>query len=220
MSGRTITVVTGSRAEFGLLRPVMRAIRAHQDLTLQVLVTGEHLRPPAHTAREVESGFAEEIAATIPMHDPQRTGRAAEAESLGRGISGLASALVRCGPDVVLVLGDRIEAFAAASAASVAGVRVAHMHGGDRAAGIVDEALRHAVTKLAHLHLPATAQSAQRIIAMGEDPHRVHVVGSPAIDALDAIAPLVDERFEALGRPKMVFLLHPAGGTEHQEHEV
>ena len=87
-------------------------------------------------------------------------------------------------PEVVVVLGDRIEAFAAASSAAIAGIRVAHLHGGDRAEGVADESMRHAISKLAHIHLTATKKSAQRLQAMGEDTDRIHVIGSPAIDDL------------------------------------
>ena len=120
-------------------------------------------------------------------------------------------------PHCVLVLGDRIEAFAGASAGSIGGFMLAHMHGGDRAEGIADEAMRHAITKLAHLHLPATQESADRIIAMGEHADGVHVVGSPAIDGLDAIPPLSDEKYAALGSLEIVFLMHPIGRADDAE---
>jgi UDP-hydrolysing UDP-N-acetyl-D-glucosamine 2-epimerase len=216
MNGRrTIAVVTGSRAEFGLLQPVMRAIAEHESLELQVLVTGEHLLPPAMTKDEIAAMF--EIAAVIEMQRAGETGRLADAAAVGRGVSGFAQRLAQSPVDVVLVLGDRIEPFAAAAAASVAGIRVAQMHGGDVAEGIADEAMRHAITKLAHIHLPATARSAERIIAMGEDPMRTHLVGSPAIDDLASIAPLDDEAYAGLGRPEILFLLHPEGSDDRTE---
>lgn len=217
MSARTIAVVTGTRAEFGLLRPVLRAIAGHRHLKLEVLVTGTHRLGPSRTIDEVAGEFP--IAATIPMQSPAHTGRLADAEALGRGISGFAERFAHHQPDVVLVLGDRIEAFAAAAAASVAGIRVAHMHGGDRAQGVADEALRHAITKLAHIHLPATSCSAQRLIAMGEDPQSIHVVGSPAIDDLSEYAPLPDSGYAELGRPAIIVLLHPVGDDQGAEHD-
>ena len=131
----------------------------------------------------------------------------------------MADFLARETPDVVVVLGDRIEAFAAAIAASVAGVRVAHIHGGDRAEGIADEAMRHAITKLAHIHLPATRNSALRIIAMGEHPQRVHIVGSPAIDGLEVIPPLDDSSFAAMGSPQFIMMLHPVGDSDEVEQD-
>jgi len=114
-------------------------------------------------------------------------------------------------------LGDRIEAFAAASAASIAGIALAHIHGGDRASGIADEAMRHAITKLAHLHFPATEQSKTRILNMGEDPDRVVVVGSPAIDDLAEIEPLDAHQWEQLGTPAAAVLMHPIGRHEEEE---
>ncbi|MHC4220173.1 MAG: UDP-N-acetylglucosamine 2-epimerase, partial [Planctomycetota bacterium] len=219
---RTVAVVTGTRAEFGLLRPVMHAVRDHPDLDLRVVVTGTHLLQPQRTLDEVAAEF--ELDAVIPMQRPFAPGRLADAEALGRGVSGIAGwlgneAVRRGAVDVVVVLGDRIEAFAAAAAAAVAGIRVAHLHGGDRAPGIADEGLRHAVTKLAHIHLPATERSAQRIRDMGEDPDRVHVVGSPAIDGLEEVPPLDDEAYDALGRPEIVFLLHPSGDEASREQD-
>lgn len=209
---RIIAVITGTRAEFGLLKPVMRAIKIHNKLELRVLVTGTHLlerESGSRTLDEVAGSF--DVHATIPMQEPGESGRFEDAVALGRGISGFGEYFAQHPPDVALVLGDRIEAFAAAAAASVAGIRVAHLHGGDRAEGIADEAIRHAISKLAHIHLPATADSAERLICMGEAVHQVHLVGSPAIDGLQAIGPLNEDEFETLGRPEIVFLLHPSG---------
>ncbi len=212
---RTVAVVTGSRADYGLLRPVKRAIRDRPDLDLLVLATGTHLLPAAGTHQEVAPEF--EVAAMIPMQETGRGLRADEAIALGRGICGLGAFFAHTPVDIVLLLGDRIEAFAAAAAAAVAGVRVAHMHGGDRAEGIADESLRHAITKLAHVHLPATEQSARRIAALGEEPRRIHLVGSPAVDGLSEVPPLDDDAFGALGRPEILFMLHPAGDSAAKE---
>lgn len=211
---RRIAVVTGSRAEFGLLAPVMRAIAAHDALTLGTIVAGAHL--VSGTDADVEAaGFT--IDARVAMHDADgvgnvggRTGRAADAVALGRGVGGFAGVFEAMKPAVVVVLGDRIEAFAAAAAASVGGVRVAHLHGGDRAEGVADEAMRHAVTKLAHLHLPATAESRRRIIRMGEAPEHVFRVGSPAVDGLRAVRP-------ATGGPRAIVLQHPIGDDAETE---
>jgi UDP-N-acetylglucosamine 2-epimerase len=116
-------------------------------------------------------------------------------------------------PDWVVVLGDRIEAFAAASAASIAGIAVAHIHGGDRAEGIADEAMRHAISKLSHLHCAGSEQSARRLIRMGEPARCVFATGSPAIDGLRAIKRLFAEQFAALGSPRAIVLMHPSGNT-------
>ncbi|MCW5774918.1 MAG: UDP-N-acetylglucosamine 2-epimerase (hydrolyzing) [Phycisphaeraceae bacterium] len=216
-SRRRVMVVTGTRAEFGLLRPVMDAVHRHPELELLVIASGAHLIPPADTFHEVKAAFP--VADSVPMQKASDSTRLDDAEALGRGIARFARSLAGLRPDWVVVLGDRIEAFAAASAASVGGVAVAHIHGGDRAEGVADEAIRHAITKLAHLHLAATAQSAERIRRMGERPEFVHVVGSPAIDGLDDIAPLSDAEIESLcgGVPEAVFLMHPIG--RHAEEE-
>jgi UDP-hydrolysing UDP-N-acetyl-D-glucosamine 2-epimerase len=214
---RRVLVVTGSRADFGLLSPVMRAIDAHPELELRVVAAGSHLLPPAQTFREVKAAFV--VADVVPMQAAGKRTRLDDAEAAGRGISRFARSFAHLEPDWVLVLGDRIEAFAAASAASIAGIGLAHVHGGDRAEGVADEAMRHAITKLAHLHLAATPASAERITRMGERPEHVHVVGSPAIDDLGAIEPLDDETFVELGSPTVCFLMHPIGRTlEHEEH--
>ncbi len=204
-----IAVVTGSRAEFGLLRPVMHAVKNHPALELAVVAAGSHLISPALTLRDVQVEF--DIFDSVPMQIAGKTGRIADAESLGRGVSRFTRVFETLQPDWVVVLGDRIEAFAAASTASIGGWALAHIHGGDRAEGIADEAMRHAITKLAHLHFPATEQSRERILKMGENPELVHNVGSPAIDGIDAIPPMSDAEYQNIGSPTTVFLLHPTG---------
>lgn len=214
---RRVAVVTGSRADFGLLKPVMAAIDAHAQLELLVIAAGAHLIPPADSFRDVKAAFP--IADSVPMQKPGRTTRPDDAEALGTGVSRLTRSFRAHEPDWVLVLGDRIEAFAAASAASVGGWALAHMHGGDRAEGVADESMRHAISKLANLHLAATQASADRLIRMGEKPEHVHVVGSPAIDGLEAIEPMPASEFATLGSPRALVLLHPTGrAVEAEEH--
>jgi UDP-hydrolysing UDP-N-acetyl-D-glucosamine 2-epimerase len=208
-SKRRVAVVTGTRAEFGLLRSVMHAIHRRSELELAVIAAGSHLIAPAETFREVKAEF--NIADAIPMQIAGRTGRIEDAESVARGIGRFTRSFERLRPDWVVVLGDRIEAFAAATAASIAGYSVAHIHGGDRAEGVADEAMRHAITKLAHLHLPATKQSADRIVRMGERADRVIVTGSPAIDELESTPEMTSTRFAELGEPEIVMLFHPIG---------
>lgn len=213
-----IMVVTGTRAEFGLLRPVMHAIHAHPALELYVVAAGSHMVQPAVTFREVKAEFA--IADSIPMQTAGKVGRLHDVESLGKGIARFGRSYDMNTPDMVVVLGDRIEAFAAASAASVGGIPLAHIHGGDRAEGVADEAMRHAITKLAHVHFPASNTSAKRIVKMGEDPAQVYVVGSPALDGLDAINPLGDGAFAELGSPDVVVLMHPIGREDKEEADA
>lgn len=212
---RRVAVVTGSRAEFGLLETVMRAIDGGDGLELLTIVAGAHLLEPAGTWREVADRWP--IAAKVPMQQPGDRSRLDDAAALGRGAHEFAHVFAQLEPDWVVVLGDRIEAFAAAAAASVGGVALAHIHGGDRAEGVADEAMRHAITKLAHLHLPATEQSAQRIVRMGEEASRVHVVGSPAIDDLARIEPIGDDRWREWGEPEIILLLHPIGRSAELE---
>lgn len=228
---RTIAVVTGSRAEFGLLATVMRAIRAHAALELRTVVAGLHL--VTGTWRDVkrdeaaggdgtdaergdeaqaERGFA--IDAKVRMQRKGETGRAADVAAVSRGVAGFGKAFAEMRPDAVVVLGDRIEAFAAATAASIGGFRVAHIHGGDRAEGVADEAMRHAISKMAHIHFAATALSRKRLVRMGEDASRVFNVGSPAIDLL--------KRSVSDGDPPsrgLVVLQHPIGETDEQEQQ-
>ncbi len=210
-------VVTGSRAEFGLLKPVMHAVQDRAELELLVVAAGSHMVQPAVTFREVKAQFM--IADSIPMQTAGKVGRLADVDALGKGVSRFGRSMDINKPDCVVVLGDRIEAFAAASAASIGGYALAHIHGGDRAEGVADEAMRHAITKLAHIHFPATQTSAERIIRMGEDPSRVHMVGSPAGDGLAAVEAAGDALFAELGMPDLVVMMHPIGRDDEQEYE-
>jgi len=203
---RRIAVITGNRAEYGILEPVLDAIESHDALALRLVVTGTHL------ITDSIKDISYPIAARVKM---QRTGavasRAEDVQSLGRGVSGFGRALEQLAPDVVLVIGDRIEALAAALAAQVGGVRLAHIHGGDRAEGVADEAMRHAISKLAHLHFAATAQSAKRLTRMGEHKAHVYPTGSPAVDALANVTPSADA-------PDLIIMQHPVGETNEKEY--
>ena len=210
-----VAVVTGSRAEFGLLVPVMDAIRGEAGLELLVVAAGSHMVQPALTFRDVRTRY--EVADSVPMQVAGRTGRWADVEAVGRGVARFGRSFERLGPDWVVVLGDRIEAFAAASAASIGGVRVAHLHGGDVAEGVADEAMRHAITKLSHLHLAATEASARRIRLMGEPADSIEVIGSPALDGLGSIPEADDAAWAEAGRPEVVLLWHPIGRTDAEE---
>ncbi len=217
---RRIAVVTGSRADFGLLCPVIRAIDDHPDLELRLIAAGAHYLPDHNSITDVAARF--DIAVGIRMQEPGRTGRIADARALAHGIAAFTDAFESLRPDVVLVLGDRIEAFAAGSAASVGGYTLAHIHGGDRAEGVADEAMRHALSHLAHLHFAATHQSAQRLQRMGLDPDAIFTVGSPAIDGLTDIPPAGDADLRTLGldpaRPFVLLLHHPTGLSDDLEH--
>ena len=180
---RKMAVVTGTRAEYGLLYPVLKAIESHPALELSLIVTGMHLsREFGYTVKEIEQdGFR--IDATVDMLLSSDTG-SAMARSVGIGIIGMVQAFEQLKPDIILMLGDRVEPLAAAIAGAYMNKPVAHIHGGDSSTGGLDEYARHAITKLAHIHFPATKKSAERIIKMGEDEWRVHTVGSPALDSI------------------------------------
>lgn len=180
---RRICVVTGTRAEYGLLRPIMRVISGAPGLDLKVVAAGMHLvRRFGRTVDEIiADGFT--IDARVPM-TPREDGPAAMAASVGRGIRGFARAFADLRPDVVLVLGDRVEAFAAATAAAISNIFVAHVHGGDRAEAGHDDSMRHAITKMAHLHFAATRQSARRLARLGERQDRIWIAGAPGLDEI------------------------------------
>ncbi len=204
---KTIAVVTGSRAESGLLLSTMHAIKAHPKLNLRIIVAGSHMVQGSW--RDIEAAGVT-ISAKVRMQTKGKTGRSADTESLGRGVTGFGSAFARLRPDFVVVLGDRIEVLAAACAAATGGYRLAHIHGGDRAEGVADEAIRHAVSKLANLHFPATTQSMKRLIRMGEALGLIHKAGSPAVDGLGEIEPAEDA-------PELIVMQHPVGETDATE---
>lgn len=178
---RKICVVTGSRADYGLLYWILHDLRAAPDLALQLIVTGQHLAAEfGNTVSAIEhDGFAiaERIEMLVASDTPQGV-----TKSLGLGVIGFAPAYARLLPDWVLLLGDRFEIFAAAQAAMIANIPIAHIAGGDTTEGAFDEAIRHSITKMAHLHLVTNELSAQRVRQMGENPASVHLVGSPGID--------------------------------------
>lgn len=225
---RRICIVTGTRAEYGLLRWVIQGVHDAPDLDLQLLVTGTHLSPEfGLTYREIEAdGFA--IDARVEMLVSADTA-SGTAKSMGLGLIGLGDAFSRLQPHLVVLLGDRFEVLAAASAALVAGIPVAHLHGGETTEGAFDEAIRHAVTKMSHLHFVAAEDYRRRVIQLGEQPDRVHLVGGLGIDAI-LRAPLLDRTAleTALGVPlaerNLLVTFHPVTleqqSSEHQMAEL
>jgi UDP-hydrolysing UDP-N-acetyl-D-glucosamine 2-epimerase len=178
---RTICVVTGSRADYGLLYWLMREILADLDLQLQVIVTGMHLSPEFDlTYRAIEAdGFVIDAKVEMLLSSDTPVGIA---KSMGLGIIGFADALDRLRPDILVLLGDRYEILAAAEAALVARIPIAHIAGGDVTEGAFDEAIRHSITKMAHLHFVTNAASARRVRQLGENPESIFNVGSPGVD--------------------------------------
>ena len=210
---RRICVVTGTRADFGLLRWVMQDISASSALTLQLVVTGTHLAAGyGDTWREIEAaGFRAD--ARVEMLLAGDTG-VAMTKSMGLALIGFAEAFERLRSDLVVVLGDRYEALAGAQAALLARIPVAHLHGGEQTTGALDDAMRHAITKLSHLHFVAAAPYAARVRQLGEDPAQVFEVGGLGVDAITrATLPsrraLEDLLGFALGERPLLVTLHP-----------
>ena len=178
---RRILVVTGTRAEYGLFYPLLAALEASADFEVALLVTGAHLAERfGMTVREIEAG-CHRIAARVPLplDDDSQLG---VARATGAAVAGIAEALAAERPDLVVLLGDRYEALAAATAATLMRVPVAHLHGGEITEGAIDDSMRHAITKLSTLHFVSTQEYAQRLIQMGEDPGGVFVVGALGVD--------------------------------------
>ena len=192
MSTRKICVLTGTRAEFGLLHPVIEAISDHPDLEVQLLVTGMHLVEAfGLSVKDVErSGFP--IAAKVPMHK-EGDDNLSMALSVADGVKGISAVFTDLKPDVLVLLGDRTEVLAGAVAALYLNIPIAHIHGGDVTRGGTDESVRHAVTKMANIHFPATAKSADRIRKMGEDDWRIFNTGAPCLDTILSFDPLSRE---------------------------
>jgi len=210
---RRIAVVTTSRADFGLYRPLLRRLAADEAVELQLVVGGMHLAPEfGHTVRAIEDeGFeiAERVELLLSSDTPAGT-----AASMGLGVIGFGKAFERLRPDIVVVLGDRFEMHAAAVAAQPFRIAVAHIHGGELTLGAMDDALRHSMTKMAHLHFVSTDAYARRVAQMGEEPWRIVVSGAPGLDNLALIEPLTGKALEVrlglgLDPPPLMVTYHP-----------
>lgn len=214
MAKRKVCVVSGSRADYGLLHWVMREIRDHPALELQVAVTGMHLsRRHGETWRAIEDdGFRIDARIDTGLENDSPV---AVTKSVGRGVIGFADAFARLDPEIVLILGDRFEILAAAQAALLGNRAIAHIAGGDVTEGALDESMRHAMTKMAHLHFVTNEAAAARVRQLGEDPSRVFNTGSPGLDYLRRTALLSRDELEAaLGlrfRERLLLItFHPA----------
>ena len=194
---RKICVVTGSRADYGLLRLVMKGIVAEPSLTLQIITTGMHLSPTfGLTIKEIEGdGF--EIDKKVEFLSSSDS-PVAIAEATGKALSGCAKAFDELKPDLVLVLGDRFEIFAACSAALLARIPIAHIHGGEVTVGAYDEAFRHSITKMSSFHFVATEEYKKRVIQLGEHPSTVHLVGGLGVDAIKELELLSKDEIEQI----------------------
>jgi len=188
---RTVGVVTTARSDYGIYRPILRRIKADPDLRLMVFVGGMHLSQQfGMTVKEIEQdGFPISERIQIPLDSDTAEGMS---QALGAAVTGFAQAFAKSRPDILLVLGDRFEMFAAASAAVPLNIPMGHIHGGELTYGAIDDSFRHAITKMSHLHFPSTKTYADRLIRMGEEPWRVTVSGAPALDELQTLPPQPD----------------------------
>lgn len=191
-----VLAVTGSRADWGLLAPVLALLRDAQDFRLRLAVTGQHLMRDVASRDEIRAdGFAidHEIDLGLDADDSPL----AIARATARAVTGLGELLAVARPQLIILLGDRYEIFAAATAALFARVPVAHLCGGDITEGALDDAMRHCVTKLSHLHFVSNAESARRVEQLGEHPATIFTVGSPGLDRIRQIPLMQREAFFA-----------------------
>jgi UDP-hydrolysing UDP-N-acetyl-D-glucosamine 2-epimerase len=210
---RVIGVVTVARSDWGHLVPVLEALRAAPDVTLRLLVGGAHLSPRFGSTVAAIEAAGWPIAARVEMLEAGDAPRDM-AVTAARGVAGFADVFARERLELLVLLGDRLEMLAAATAALPFALPVAHIHGGEVTEGAIDEQARHAITKLAHLHFAAAEPYARRILQMGEEPWRVHCVGAPGLDRLAARATLPRAEIAArlglaLRRPTLLVTFHP-----------
>lgn len=210
---RKICVFTGTRAEYGLLRPLMDRIKTDKALKLQILASGAHLSSEfGSTFREIErDGF--KINAKIKILSGSDTS-VQISKAIGLGVIGYSRVYERLKPDILVVLGDRYEALAAAVAAMVARIPIAHVQGGEATYGMIDEAIRHAITKMSYWHFAATQEAYRRIIQLGEDPGRVFLVGALGIDNIRNLKLLSQPCLEEdlgfrFGKRNLLVTFHP-----------
>ena len=216
---RKICVVTGSRAEYGLLSGLMRAIQKDKDLRLLVIATNMHLSPEfGLTYREIEKdGFQidKKVQMLLSSDTPNAT-----AKSVGLATIGFADAYEDLRPDLLVVLGDRFEILAAVSTALFYKIPVAHLHGGEITEGAYDDCIRHAITKMSHLHFTSTEAYRQRVIQLGEQPDRVFNVGAIGVENIKRVPLMTKEELEEsirfdLGEKSLLVTYHPVTLENH-----
>lgn len=206
---KRIAIITGTRAEYGLLSPLIKAVHQHPQLELQLLPTCMHFAPEfGSTIRDIENDgipITERIETLLCNDSP-----AAISKTMGLTLISFADCLQRLQPDLVIVLGDRFEILAAVQAAVMAHIPVAHLHGGERSEGAIDECLRHAITKLSSLHFVAAEPYQKRVIQMGEHPERVFNVGAPGLETLSQLSLLDPQSFGCVsGNLNFLVAFHP-----------
>lgn len=213
MNKRKVAVFTGNRAEYGLQYPILRAIAAHPDLDYQLIVSGAHLDPKfGQTLEEIKSdGFVVDAEVHIDMVEDESL---STANAIGSGVIAMTRVLAENRPDLLVVYADRFEGFAAVIAGTQMNIPTAHIEGGDLTeGGALDDSVRHAMSKLCHLHFTTNDQATNRILSMGEESWRVHTVGFPAIDLIqDGIYASPKEVIQKLNldlsRPIVLFTQH------------
>jgi GDP/UDP-N,N'-diacetylbacillosamine 2-epimerase (hydrolysing) len=209
---RKICVVTGTRADFGLLYWLLKEIQADAQLVLQIVVTGMHLSPEfGMTYREVERDFKIDKKIEMLLSSDTPTGIS---KSMGLAQISLSEAFSELNPDIVVVMGDRFEMFSAATAAMIAGIPIAHIHGGETTEGAFDEAIRHSITKMSHLHFVATDEYRRRVIQLGEQPENVFNYGAPGLDSVGNLKLLEKRALEKaigfeFGDKNLLVTFHP-----------
>lgn len=210
---KKICVVTGTRAEYGLLFPVIKGISDDNELVLQLIVTGMHLSEEfGNTYKQIEEdGFKIDKKIKLPLSSDSSIGIS---ESIGLGHISFAETFQELKPDILLILGDRTEIFAAASAALIANIPIAHLHGGETTEGAYDEAIRHSITKMSHLHFVAAEVYKNRVIQLGENPKMVFNFGAIGIENIKNLELLSKKELEAslgITFKKNIFLItfHP-----------
>ena len=192
---RKICVITGTRAEFGLLRPLIELIANDKELQLQLIATGMHLSPEfGYTLNEIiDAGFVVDKKVECLLSSDSSVGIS---KTIALAVSGFADALAELTPDLVVVLGDRTEILGAVIATAMANISIAHLHGGETTEGAYDEAIRHSITKFSHLHFTSTEAYRKRVIQLGEQPEMVFNVGAIGLDAVKKLKLLNKEEFE------------------------
>lgn len=220
---RTIGVATVARSDYSIYLPLLGKIQADPDLRLYLVVSGMHLSPEFGLTVEAIEADGFEIGERVEMLLSSDTPEGI-AKSMGLGIIGFAQAYARFRPDVLLVLGDRFEMLAAAVSSLPFKIPLAHIHGGELTEGAIDDAIRHALTKMSHLHFVATETYARRVIQMGEEPWRVVVSGAPGLDNLHSVRLLsrkeLKERYGVnLGEPLLLVTYHPVT-LEYEQTEM
>lgn len=210
---KKVAVFTGTRAEYGLLFWLLKDIQNDPELQLQLLVSGMHLSPEfGETYQQIEAdGFVIDEKIEILLSSDSAVGTA---KSMGLGVLGFADSLARLQPDVLVILGDRFEALAAAQTAMIMRIPIVHLHGGEITEGAYDDAIRHAITKLSYLHGTSTEEYRQRVIQLGEDPNRVKNVGAIGLDHLKratfmSVAELSESLGFTLNKPFFLVTYHP-----------